>query len=179
MKDLAALIIGGGSGLGLMAARLMVRDGSTKIGLIDVSTERAELSSLGATVKTAIGDISTRDGAQAAFGSPNGGFRSTATGAIMPLEFIDKGKLRTVSLAAPVTVSSADTLAHCARLGLGIIQKPRYSATADIEAGRLVELLAQTPPASSPVPVLYPRDRHLSPLVRAFIDWAAKAFGGP
>lgn len=78
MKDLAALIVGGGSGLGLATARLMVRDGATRIGLIDISAERlayaaAELGALGATVETAVGDIATREGAHAAFGSVTDG----------------------------------------------------------------------------------------------------------
>jgi DNA-binding transcriptional LysR family regulator len=104
------------------------------------------------------------------------GFRSSATGAILPLEFVQDGILRTVSLPAPISVSGADTLAHCARRGLGIIQKPRYSAAEDIEAGRLVELLNDTPPPPSPVSVFYPRDRYLSPRVRVFIDWTVQAF---
>lgn len=104
------------------------------------------------------------------------GFRSTATGSILPLEFVQNGKLRTVSLPSTVTVSGADTLAHCARLGIGIIQKPRYSAAEDIEAGRLIELLKDSPPTSSPVSIFYPRDRYMSPRVRVFIDWTVRAF---
>ncbi|MEP2783661.1 MAG: LysR family transcriptional regulator [Pseudoruegeria sp.] len=104
------------------------------------------------------------------------GFRSTATGSILPLEFVQNGELRTVSLPSTVTVSGADTLAHCARLGVGIIQKPRYSASEDIEAGRLVELLKDSPPTSSPVSIFYPRDRYMSPRVRVFIDWTVRAF---
>jgi len=103
-------------------------------------------------------------------------FRSTATGSILPLEFVQNGILRTVSLPTPITVSGADTLAHCARLGLGIIQKPRYSSAEDLAAGRLIELLSDTPPAPSPVSIFSPRDRYLSPRVRVFIDWAVKAF---
>ncbi len=104
------------------------------------------------------------------------GFRSTVKGSILPLEFVQNGKLRTVSLPSTVTVSGADTLAHCARLGIGIIQKPRYSAAEDIESGRLIELLKDTPPTSSPVSIFYPRDRYMSPRVRVFIDWAVRAF---
>jgi len=104
------------------------------------------------------------------------GFQSTETATTLPLEFVQNGKVLRVLPPAAVTVSGADTLAHCARLGLGIIQKPRYSAAEDLARGRLVELLKDTPPPSSPVSVFYPRDRHISPRVRAFIDWAAKAF---
>jgi len=104
------------------------------------------------------------------------GFRTSATGKILPLEFLQKGEVRKVSLPASVTVSGTETLAHCARLGLGIIQKPRYSAADDLRAGRLVELLGDTPPPSSPVTVFYPKVRYVSPRLRVFIDWAVRAF---
>ncbi len=104
------------------------------------------------------------------------GFRSTATGAVLPLEFVQQGELMTVALPTPVTVTSADTLAECARLGLGLIQKPRYSAAADLASGRLIEVLGNTPPPATPVSILYPRARHQSARVRAFIDWSERAF---
>ncbi|MEO3416733.1 LysR family transcriptional regulator [Roseovarius sp. CAU 1744] len=104
------------------------------------------------------------------------GFRSSANGAIMPLEFVENGTLRTITLPAPVTVSGADTLGKCACLGFGIIQRPRYAAAADIKAGRLVELLKDTPPPPSPVSIFYPRDRYISQRVRVFIDWTVEAF---
>ena len=103
------------------------------------------------------------------------GFKSTATGAVLPLEFVQRGELKTVTLPAPVTVTSADTLVECARLGLGLIQKPRYSSAADLASGRLIEVLGSTPPPSTPVSILYPRARHQSARVRAFIDWSEKA----
>lgn len=103
------------------------------------------------------------------------GFKSTATGAVLPLEFVQRGELKTVTLPAPVTVTSADTLVECARLGLGLIQKPRYSSAADLASGRLIEVLGNTPPPSTPVSILYPRARHQSARVRAFIDWSEKA----
>lgn len=103
------------------------------------------------------------------------GFKSTATGAVLPLEFVQRGELKTVTLPAPVTVTSADTLVECARLGLGLIQKPRYSSAADLASGRLIEVLGSTPPPSMPVSILYPRARHQSARVRAFIDWSERA----
>ncbi len=103
-------------------------------------------------------------------------FCSTATGDVLPLAFIENGRTQSVTLPYSVKVGGALTLSHCARLGLGIIQKPRYSAADDLAAGHLVEILSKTPPPSSPVSILYPRDHQLSPRVRAFIDWAVEAF---
>jgi DNA-binding transcriptional LysR family regulator len=39
-----------------------------------------------------------------------------------------------------------------------------------------VPLLEETPPSPSPVSLLYPRSRQLSPRVRVFIDWVRKEF---
>ncbi|MBT0958224.1 LysR family transcriptional regulator [Alphaproteobacteria bacterium KMM 3653] len=106
------------------------------------------------------------------------GFRSSATGSTLPLEFMVDADLRAMTLPSSVTVSGADALAHCARLGLGIIQKPRYSAAEDLETGRLVEVLRGTPPPPSAVSIFYPRGRYISPRVRVFSEWVSRAFKG-
>lgn len=100
------------------------------------------------------------------------GFISTATRTVIPLEFVSEEGVRTVTIPAAVTVSAASTNAHLARLGLGLIQVPRYRVAHELETGALVEVLADWLPAPSPVHLLYPQGRQLSPRVRLFIDWA-------
>jgi DNA-binding transcriptional LysR family regulator len=104
------------------------------------------------------------------------GFRSTATGGLLPLEFMVNGTRRTVTLPSILTVNGADTYRAAALEGLGLIQVPRYSVEKDLADGTLVECLPQTPPSSTPVYVLYPRNRQLSLRVRVFIDWVAKEY---
>jgi DNA-binding transcriptional LysR family regulator len=104
------------------------------------------------------------------------GFASTATGAVLPLEFMVDGGVRYVTLPNLVTVAGAETNIAAARLGLGLIQIPRYHAKADLAAGTLVEVLADFPPTPTPVSLLYPHNRQLSPRVRVFLDWVARAF---
>lgn len=100
------------------------------------------------------------------------GFVSSASGGVMPLEFrIDEG-LRMVTVRAAVTVSAAATYKHLAKLGLGLIQVPRYGVAHELVTGELIEVLAGWPPDPSPVFLLYPEGRQLSPRVRLFIDWA-------
>ena len=101
------------------------------------------------------------------------GFVSTATRAVMPLEFQIDGSLRMVSLPVSVTVSAAATNASLARLGFGLVQVPRYRVAHELETGTLVEVLADHPPADSPVYLLYIEGRQLSPRVRIFIEWAS------
>ena len=104
------------------------------------------------------------------------GFRSSATGGVLPLEFMVGGIGRTVTLPLTLSVNGGDTYRAAALAGLGLIQVPRYSVEADIAAGMLVDLLPATPPAPIPVHVLYPRSRQLSLRVRVFIDWVATVY---
>lgn len=104
------------------------------------------------------------------------GFRSSATGALLPLEFVRGGIARNVTLPATLSVTGAESYSAAARLGLGLIQAPRYNLEADLQRGTLVEVLPEYPPAPSPVSLLYPRNRQLSPRVRVFIDWLVETF---
>lgn len=105
------------------------------------------------------------------------GFRSSASGGVLPLEFMVNGLRKTVTLPSILTVNGADTYLAAAREGLGLVQVPRYSAEQGIEEGALVECLAATRPSSTPVFAIYPRSRQLSLRVRVFIDWVAKEYG--
>jgi len=104
------------------------------------------------------------------------GFRSSATGSILPLEFTIDGDLREMILPAPVSVNAAESYFAAAKLGLGLIQIPRYHADAAIAAGELLAVLEDYPPTSTPVFLLYPRNRQLSPRVRIFIEWVGAVF---
>lgn len=104
------------------------------------------------------------------------GFLSSATGALMPLEFMADGDRRDITLPVTVSAAGAEIYFAAGRLGLGLIQLPRYRLADDLAAGTMVEVLADMPPAPSPVYVLYPHSRQLSPRVRVFIDWLAAEF---
>ncbi|MEZ4467773.1 MAG: LysR substrate-binding domain-containing protein [bacterium] len=60
--------------------------------------------------------------------------------------------------------------------GLGVAPLPTVMARAYVAQGQLQRLLAPWHPASVPVYAVYPRSRHLSPKVRAFVDLALSAF---
>lgn len=105
------------------------------------------------------------------------GFRSSATGGVLPLEFVVDGKAVSVTLPAPLSVDGGDTCRAAARHGHGLIQVPRYAVERDLAEGTLVEVLPDTPPTPTPVTLLYPRNRQLNLRVRVFIDWVAREFG--
>lgn len=104
------------------------------------------------------------------------GFHSSATGALVPLEFLVGGQIRNVTLPATLSVNAAESFHAAARLGLGIIQVPRYHAQRYIDSGELVPILQDYPLTKTPVSLLYPRNRQLSPRVRVFIEWLTKVF---
>ncbi len=105
------------------------------------------------------------------------GFVSSRTDRPLPLEFMVDGERMDVSLPARVLVSGADTSAAAARLGLGLVQAPRFGFRDDLAAGTLVEVLAGFPPSPLPIAVLYPSNRQLAPRVRMFVDWLVETLG--
>ena len=104
------------------------------------------------------------------------GFRSSATGGLLPLEFTIDGAVRNITLPATVSVNAAESYFSAAKLGLGLIQVPRYHAEEALKSDELLHVLKDFPPTRTPVSMLYPRNRQLSPRVRVFIDWLAKVF---
>ena len=104
------------------------------------------------------------------------GFVSTRSGSVMPLEFAVGGRIRQVTLPSRITVTGADSMAAMALLGYGLVQQPRYRLREDLAEGRLVEVLTDYPPSSTPVSVLYPENRQPPPRVRAFVDWVCQVF---
>jgi DNA-binding transcriptional LysR family regulator len=121
------------------------------------------------------------------FGTPSGpdaleghrmiGIRSLTTGRLRPMEFVVDGTVRDVILPAMMSVTGPESYLDTARLGLGLVQVPRFHAEADVARGTLLQVLAECPPPSVPVSLLYPRNRQLSPRVRVFIDYVMRAFG--
>ena len=101
------------------------------------------------------------------------GFISSASRSVVPLEFQTDDGLREVTLPTTVTVTAAASYACLAKLGMGLIQVPRYRVAHELDQGELVEVLASTLPRPSSVYLLYPEGRQLSPRVRLFIDWAS------
>ena len=106
------------------------------------------------------------------------GFRSSATGGLLPLEFTVDGLVREITLPATISVNAAESYFAAAKLGLGLIQVPRYHAEDALRSGELLHVLREFPPTQTPVSMLYPRSRQLSPRVRVFIDWLIKVFAG-
>jgi DNA-binding transcriptional LysR family regulator len=103
------------------------------------------------------------------------GLRSLTTGVVRPMDFVVGGALRNLTLPTIISVTGTESYLATARLGLGLVQVPRFHAATDLAQGTLVQVLAECPPAPIPISLLYPRSRQLSPRVRVFVDWFARA----
>ena len=101
---------------------------------------------------------------------------SSSTGQPYPLMFLEGGKSRLVSLEGILTVTGAEIYTAAAIAGFGLIQVPRYRIEYQLQNDllRLVLPDLALPPMS--VSVVYAQNRHLSPRVRVFVDWAREIF---
>ena len=104
------------------------------------------------------------------------GYHSPALGVVLPLEFTVDGEIHNITLPMSISVNGGESYFAAAELGLGLIQVPRYRSEAALKSGTLVQVLEGFPPTRTPVSLLYPRNRQLSPRVRVFIDWLVAVF---
>src|SRR5260370_33521070 len=107
------------------------------------------------------------------------GFHSSAAGTLLPLEFVGDGAVREVRLPAMVSINSAASLVAAARLGLGLIQVPRYHVADDLKRGTLVAVLPDCPPSPTRVYMLYPRIKQRAARGRLYTSWCLRLLAVP
>jgi len=93
-----------------------------------------------------------------------------------PLELLIDGQIREFHLDGWMAVNDAESYVVCALQGCGLIQVPRFHLEADLQAGRLVEVLSDWQSPGLTLSAMYPHHRHLSPRVRVFIDWLCEVY---
>ncbi len=104
-------------------------------------------------------------------------FFSAKSGKVLPLEFMLNGEMQTVPMSSQVGTNDADAYMALALQGLGIAQFPRTRTVMEaLAAGRLVQVLEPWRPDDFQMFVVYPRNRHLSARVRAFVDWIVEVY---
>ena len=96
---------------------------------------------------------------------------STATGRPYPLEFMTGAGLKLATPPGVVSVTGTEAYTAAALAGLGLVQVPRYRIAGQLADGHLVEVLADVPPPTIQVSVMYPHARQLSARVRVFADF--------
>ncbi len=82
-----------------------------------------------------------------------------------------------VEVHGPFHADNGDALRRAALAGLGVVYLPSFLLADDLRAGRLVPVLPEETTRTSAVFAVYPESRHLSPKVRAMIDWLVAELG--
>ncbi len=91
---------------------------------------------------------------------------ATAEGRRWPVEV--QGRLR---------VNNGDVLREAVLAGIGLAMLPTFICGRDLQAGSLVAVLGDYIEQNSAIHAVYPHGRHLSPKVRAFVDFLVDHFG--
>lgn len=101
---------------------------------------------------------------------------SPNTGREVDFDFEVNGHAQNIKVRGFVKVSDEHAYLTCGLQGLGLIQPARIAAQPYLDAGLLREVLPQWKPVPMPVSVAYVKNRHISPRVRAFVDWLVERF---
>jgi len=86
------------------------------------------------------------------------------------------GREHVVRFTPRLQVNDVEGVLHAAREGFGIARALSYQAAPDVQAGALVPLLGAYEGEVLPVHLVFPSARHMTPRVRAFVDFAVEAF---
>lgn len=86
-----------------------------------------------------------------------------------------------VRVSGRIFAMDADTLSTAAVAGMGLVLLPDWNIGNELAEGRLQQVLAgcRVIPEASPIYAIYPRQKFLSPKVRAFVDFLVDHFSKP
>lgn len=105
------------------------------------------------------------------------GYADSRTGRPTTWAFQNGDQLHPVSMKTHVTVNDTDGYVAAGIAGMGLIRGASYMVRRPLAEGRLVRVLSELEAPAMPLSLLYPQSRHLSPAVRAFIDWCIEVIG--
>lgn len=88
----------------------------------------------------------------------------------------DADGLYRVPVSGRLRVNHGQALRVAALHGLGIVLQPAILLEADVQAGRLVQVLATHELPARPMSVVYLPDRYRSPKLRSFVDFLLERF---
>ena len=92
--------------------------------------------------------------------------------------FVDEaGKPCLIPVSGRVSANNGDALRIVALAGFGVASLPTFIVGADLRAGALVSALDRFIAQDLALNAVYPHSRHLSPKVRAFVDFLVSRFG--
>jgi LysR family transcriptional regulator for bpeEF and oprC len=90
--------------------------------------------------------------------------------------FLQEGVEKTLSPKGNISFSDGAAVCDAACAGYGLAQLQDYFVDSAIAQGKLVSVLDRFKPNIEPIWLVYPQTRHLTPTVRAFVDFMAAQF---
>ena len=91
--------------------------------------------------------------------------------------FVDGSRPIAVAIEGPLRANNGDILRTAAIRGLGIASLPSFIVGNDLRVGALISILEPFIVQDAGVYAVYPHSRHLSPKVRAFVDFMVERCG--
>jgi DNA-binding transcriptional LysR family regulator len=82
-----------------------------------------------------------------------------------------------VPVRGRLRIDNSEALRRALLAGMGIAMLPGILVDADIEAGRLIEVLPDYAAPMRQINLLYLRDRQMSPKLRSFVEFVVERFG--
>lgn len=104
------------------------------------------------------------------------GFFSSQQDIQYPFTFLQDGNIVEYKAGGWISVNDAECYTTAALQGCGLVQVPRFRIEDHLQAGRLVQVLADWPCPDLPLSVMYPYHRQLSPRVKVFVEWVAALY---
>jgi DNA-binding transcriptional LysR family regulator len=104
------------------------------------------------------------------------GFTVRDTRLVRNWRFVRDGVEATITPKGNMTFTDGAALCDAACTGAGLAQMHGYYVDNALAAGRLEPVLEKFKPPVDPIWLVYPQTRHLSPRVRAFIDFMVASF---
>ena len=83
----------------------------------------------------------------------------------------------TIEVSGSMRANNSDVLRGAALAGAGLMMTPTFIVGDEVRAGRLLPVLTEFEIADLGIYAVYPHKRHLSPKVRAFVDFLAGRYG--
>ena len=102
------------------------------------------------------------------------GYLSSRTARTLEWNFVVDGESRSIRMREQLIVNDTDAYVVCGLEGLGLIRPGSYMVLPHLRSGRLRQVLTDYAAPAVALSVIYPKNRHLSPTVRAFVDWISE-----
>ncbi len=91
--------------------------------------------------------------------------------------FVVNGREQVIRTRSTVTINNGDSILAAVLAGGGLAMLASFMTGEYVQSGRLLPVLDEFVHEDVPIYAVYPSTRHLSPKVRAFVDFLARTYG--